>query len=116
MHELNPEAIDRLRDLGGQVLVQRMVELFIKNVPARVLAARQALDKGDASGVEHAVHSIKSSAGNIGAESLMDLAGRAERAAEGSLAPETSALIEAVDEAVQATCTQLQKELEDIPE
>lgn len=110
---INPAALERLRAVGGQNLVQRMVELFLKNVPQRFAAGRDGLAAGDLQAVEHAVHSIKSSAGNIGAEELMELAGQAEAAAEGGQTDRLPALIDAIDAALAAVSQQLQAELEE---
>ena len=40
---IDPAALERLRGVGGQILVTRMVELFLKNVPQRFTAAREGL-------------------------------------------------------------------------
>jgi HPt (histidine-containing phosphotransfer) domain-containing protein len=64
---LEPEAIDRLIGFGGPTLVRGMVELFVKNAPAKAAEAREALDRGDAAALGAAFHGLKSSAGQLGA-------------------------------------------------
>jgi CheY-like chemotaxis protein len=79
---LNPKSLERLHSLGGTKLVRNVVQIFLTHVPARIETARQSLQSGDLKGVERAVHSVKSSAGNVGAETLGELSGRIEQLAE----------------------------------
>lgn len=67
---LDPAAISRLRRLGGEDLVGRMVSIFLKNAPERLRRATAAAAAADAAGVERATHSLKSMAANIGALQL----------------------------------------------
>ena len=79
---MNPKSIERLHTLGGTKLVRNVVQIFLTHVPARIEIARQSLQSGDLKGVERAIHSVKSSAGNVGAETLGELSGRIEQLAE----------------------------------
>ena len=79
---LDGAALERLHKLGGTELVQRMVEIFLENVPKRMADARDGFEAGDLEAVERGVHSMKSSAGNVGATTLMQLAETAEDLAE----------------------------------
>ena len=79
---IDPAAIARLHKVGGDKLVGQMIDIFLKNAPERVAAARQGIADGDSEAIEQAVHSLKSSAGNYGAVSLQTLAGRIEEQAE----------------------------------
>jgi HPt (histidine-containing phosphotransfer) domain-containing protein len=67
---IDPAAIDRLRDFGGDKLLRGMIELFVKNAPKRVTDARAALDAADAPSLKAALHGLKSSAGQLGATSV----------------------------------------------
>jgi two-component system, sensor histidine kinase and response regulator len=78
---IDPLSIDRLLQVGGQNLVNKMVGVFLKNGPKRLSAAQQGLANNDLSAVEYAVHSLKSSAGNYGAHALATLAGEIEEQA-----------------------------------
>jgi len=75
---IDPLSIDRLLQVGGQNLVNKMVGVFLKNGPKRLASAQQGLKNNDLSKIEHAVHSLKSSAGNYGAHALATLAGDIE--------------------------------------
>lgn len=64
---LDTEALQRLMGFGGPKLVRAMIDIFLKNAPAKVAEAREALDSGDAAAVRAALHGLKSSAGQLGA-------------------------------------------------
>ncbi len=64
---LDGAALQRLRGFGGEKLVRGMIELFVKNAPAKAAEAREALDCGDSAALRAALHGLKSSAGQLGA-------------------------------------------------
>lgn len=79
-------AIRRLERIGGNDFVVEMIELFLANAPRRLEAAREAYGSGDAATLHRAVHSLKSTAANLGARALQATAGLAEsRASEEDL-------------------------------
>ena len=82
MPELDPAAIERLRRLGGDALAGKMASLFLELAPERLRAAREGLAAGDHDAIRRAAHSLKSSAGNIGANAILEDADRLEDAAE----------------------------------
>jgi HPt (histidine-containing phosphotransfer) domain-containing protein len=67
---LDRTALDRLLRLGGQPLLQQMIELYLTHAPERLDALEQGLQAGDPGQVERAAHTLKSSAGNLGARRL----------------------------------------------
>lgn len=69
----DPAALEMLRRVGKDVLVARMVGMFVANAPTRLGAMRASLDSGDLDGLVHAAHSLKSSAGQLGAIRLQHL-------------------------------------------
>lgn len=75
------EALGRLHGLGGDTLVDKMIVAFLANASLNVDAACAALAWRDADGVERAAHSLKSSAANLGAVRLQELARSAEQGA-----------------------------------
>ncbi len=83
-HKLEQVALGRLQRLGGVSLLREMLQLFLKHAPERIRAAREASLEGDFGKVEQAVHSLKSSAGNVGARSIQSLAESIERMAVGA--------------------------------
>jgi HPt (histidine-containing phosphotransfer) domain-containing protein len=78
---IDRSAIERLGRLGGPDLVRRMLELYLENGPERARALGERAAAGDVSGVERSAHTMKSSAGNLGAVRLQRAAERLEAAA-----------------------------------
>ena len=73
---LDQDVIDGLRALeaeGAPGLFGELVDLFLSDTPPRMQAMEDALESGDAQGVEAAAHSLKSSCGNVGAKVLAEL-------------------------------------------
>ena len=105
---LDPEAIARLRRLGGDLLARKMATLFLDLAPPRLAAAREGLGAGDLDQVRRAAHSLKSSAGNVGAYAMVEAAGRLEDEAErGAPAAELEALLAALTAAWDAALPEL---------
>ena len=78
---LDLDALERLRRVGGDSLILRMIELFFSHTASKVDAAVSSFDAGQLDEVERAVHSIKSSAANLGAVELTELAAKLENLA-----------------------------------
>lgn len=73
---LDPVVIETLRQLtppGEPDVLAEVLKLFMDEVPRRIHRVRQALDAGDATAVQRAAHSLKGSAGNIGAHRLYEI-------------------------------------------
>lgn len=64
---LDLEALQKLRKLGSDKLVVRMVNMFLELGPQRVETGRNALRDGDAATAERSFHSLRSSSANVGA-------------------------------------------------
>lgn len=82
-------AVDRLRRLGGTSLVRQMLELYLAQGAERIRALLDDAAAGDSEGVERTAHTMKSSAGNVGALRL-------QRTAEGLEAAAGAGVIDAV--------------------
>jgi two-component system, sensor histidine kinase and response regulator len=102
-------ALERLRKLGGDSLVDRMIELFCSHAGAKVEEARECLKRDDLQNFGRAVHSLRSSAGNVGARVLYDLSGRLERLATENKDSEIRPLFPELERAFQQAATQLQE-------
>jgi len=86
---IDPAALDRLRRLGGDEFAARMIDLFGSFGAQKIGEARRALEEANRAEVAKRMHSMKSSAGNVGAVEVQDLAARLEQLAlqsQGSLA------------------------------
>ena len=71
-------ALGRLRRVGEDKLVKQMIEIYLDYAPKMLHNALAGEQAGDCLAIEHAVHSLKSSAGHIGATAVHDLARRLE--------------------------------------
>lgn len=78
---IDPAALKRLEDWGGTKLSHEIVRLFLENGPTRVDQIRGAMDGEDLEVPERGAHSLKSSAANVGAKQLQEVAGELEAAA-----------------------------------
>jgi len=75
---VDPAALDGLRALGDEKALQALVEQFLSDAGVRLQALRAAARDGDASALEKQAHSLKGSAGSLGAMGVGALAGRLE--------------------------------------
>jgi HPt (histidine-containing phosphotransfer) domain-containing protein len=94
----DPAALERLRAVGGDELVGRMIGLFLEHSPQRLVAARAGLRGGDWLAVERAAHSTKSSAANLGLEGFRGLAADLESAAAARDEAESDRLLRKLEE------------------
>lgn len=78
---IDPAAIKRLEDWGGESLSKEIIRLFLENGPTRVDQIREAMDGEDLDVPERGAHSLKSSAANVGARLLQEVASELESAA-----------------------------------
>lgn len=67
---LDPAALKRLRDWGGDKLLKEILRLFLANAPQRMDQIHNGLDRNDPNEVERGAHSLKSTAANVGARDL----------------------------------------------
>lgn len=67
-------ALVRLRSLGGEAVVQRIFTIVLDQVPQRLALAEAGLDSGNLEAIRQAAHSLRSSAGNVGATRLQEFA------------------------------------------
>jgi HPt (histidine-containing phosphotransfer) domain-containing protein len=75
---IDPAALERLREWGGDKLVGQMVHLFLDNSLTRMEQIRTGATGDDLAEAEKGAHSLKSSAANVGAESVREVAAEME--------------------------------------
>ena len=71
---IDPQAQARLKEWGGAKLLTQMIRLFLENAPNRMEQVRKGLAEGNVREAERGVHSLKSSAANVGALRVSRLA------------------------------------------
>jgi HPt (histidine-containing phosphotransfer) domain-containing protein len=82
---LDRSALDRLVRLGGAKLLRQMIDLYLQHGPERLDAVREGVLHRDATRIERAAHTLKSSAGNLGAQKLQHTADALEAMAAGGV-------------------------------
>lgn len=112
---LHPNAIERLCKLGGPAFAGKMIDLFISYCGEKVAAARRAQVAGHWPGVAEAVHPIKSSAGNVGATRVQDLATRLEQSAKQANASQAVAELAELEQAFGEAKTALETQKAKLP-
>lgn len=106
----------RLRRLGGRSLLTRMIDIFLENAPKRIEAARVGGESGDLEAVKEAMHSLKSSAGNLGAVGLQELARNIERQVAEEKGEEIPALVSDLEEYFAPVKVRLEEEKKGLEE
>lgn len=80
--EFDDRPVELLRRVGKGKLLESMQTLFERDAPARVAAIHAAVATGDAGTAARPAHSLKSSAGQLGAVGLQRACDEIEKAAE----------------------------------
>jgi HPt (histidine-containing phosphotransfer) domain-containing protein len=110
---IDPAAVARLQRIGGVKLARNLITMYLELGPARIDALRKAVAAADAGGVERASHTLKSTAGNLGAVQLQQTAQQLETmAAAGSIDDDVVRQLETQYEQTVAALTQILEELE----
>ena len=106
----NPAAIERLFKLGGQKFTLDMIEMFGSYGEKKLVEARQARQAGDLVKLAAAAHPLKSSAGNVGAVRVQELAAQVELFAEEQKAELAGAQLDELERAFAEAKTFLESE------
>ena len=93
---LDQTTIENLKRLGGDEFLHELIDLFLEHSPILLEAIIKGESKADWDQVSRAAHSLKSSAGNIGALGLQTVASDLEQAAELSDVPTLTPLVDEV--------------------
>ncbi|MGH7507157.1 MAG: Hpt domain-containing protein [Longimicrobiales bacterium] len=109
---IDRSALDKVLQLGGAKLLRRLIDMFLENAPERLDRARTAERNGDMDGLERATHSLKSTAGNLGARRLQMLAERIEDRAAALDTTAVRPLLPELENAYAAARTALLQEKE----
>ena len=105
---IDPQALERLREWGGEKLAGQMVRLFLKNSGTRMDQIRSGVASSDLQEAERGAHSLKSSAANIGAETLRTMATRMESAALDDSVEDARALLPQLESAYDSAMKELE--------
>ena len=109
---IDPEAQARLQEWGGAKLLSQMIRLVLENAPTRMDQIRKGLGEGNVRETERGVHSLKSSAANVGAMKVSRLAARMEELAAGGDLGSVAGLMSELEREYAAAQAQLAAILE----
>ena len=104
--------LERLNEWGGDDLQRKMIDLFLTHSIERLDQIREGISTGSSEQAETGAHTLKSSAGNVGAQRVQRLAQDAESLAEEGKLDELEALFPSLEEEFQAACNALRNVLE----
>jgi len=111
--KLDNSALEMIRSIsdGSDDLLQQVVALFIESTPPLLQDIEAGLSNNEMDRLRVAAHTLKSSAANLGASDLCEMARRLEAAARaGSLSAELPSSAAVRDE-FDAACRALEAEL-----
>ena len=112
---INGAALDKIRALsrdGGDVLVQKVINAYVGDVPQHLRTLRQAVGGHDAGTVRRIAHSLKSASANVGAEALASLCKDLEQLGRADTVEGADALLTDMEHAFQAVRHSLNAMLE----
>ena len=95
----DPAAIERLLKLGGPKFTLEMIDLFGSYGAKKVAEARAAQQAAQLTALADAAHPLKSSAGNVGAIRVQELAAQLESSARESKAELAGAQLDELERA-----------------
>jgi len=110
---LDEAALARLEKLGGEKFLRQMLELFVEYAPKRLAAARAGEQAPDLNALANAVHPLRSSAGQIGAVHVAELAGQIESLAQAGQAAALPPLLAEIESAVERVKSYLEQKLKE---
>jgi len=112
---LDQEVLANLRDLGDAGLLAELAGMFFDDASSRLGELRDAVEAGDAGGVERVAHTLKGSSGNMGAARMSAIcADLQDVGASGDLA-RARGLLEGLEEEYGRVRPALEAELEGGP-
>ena len=110
VEHLDNSRLEKLKKIGGDQLVLRIIESFLEHAPKHIESAISGVQSGDYTSIEYAVHSLKSSAGNLGAITLQMLAEKIEQFAENKELAPIASLVKELEEVFGLLTTYLNEE------
>ena len=94
---LEPEAVDGLRELGGEEFLCEVIETFLDDAPALMTSLRESLARADADELRRAAHTLKSNGQTFGAKNFADLCRRLEYCAKRHELDGASSLVDRIE-------------------
>jgi two-component system, sensor histidine kinase and response regulator len=105
------EKLRSLRPAGAPDLALEVIELFLEDAPGRIDTLRDSLARGDLPTATRIAHTLKGSAGHVGAKLLATLCTRLEHKARAGSPFNVHFAITSIDEEFRRVCAALRAEL-----
>jgi CheY-like chemotaxis protein len=100
--ELDPAALQDLRDLGGDEFLGEVVDVFLADAPALLATLRSSLERGDAEELRRTAHTLKSNGATLGAAAFAELCRAAEHQAKAGDLEGVPPLVDRIEQAFPA--------------
>ena len=107
-------ALARIQRIGGAKLVVKVIDAFLESAPGRLARARQAITDRNPEEVVAVLHSLVSSAGQLGARQLETLATDGQRRVQANGIEAATEVLQDVEAAYAEAETGLRKAREDL--
>ena len=112
---LDSQVIANLRSLAEATdmsLLQEIIEAFVGDSEARLVALREAVRNADAQQLRQSAHALKGASANIGARAMAQLSQQLQEQGERGVLDEATNVIHALEEAFAHAKIALEAELE----
>ena len=110
---LDSDRLDDLRHLnhGGEDVLRTLVEMFLRETPARLESLRRAAGAGDGDSVARAAHALRGSSGYLGATAMFTMLESIEATGRRGRVTELAAAIERLEAEYESVAVALQAEI-----
>lgn len=109
--DVDAKALEKLRRIGGENLIQDMYRLFVENITKQIGIARAAEGNADLDSVAGAAHAMRSSAGNLGALRLFAITTRTEHMIIEGKQVDIAKLLDEIEESFETAKRTLEEKL-----
>jgi HPt (histidine-containing phosphotransfer) domain-containing protein len=109
---LDPAVLATLRQLtvpGEPDVLTQVLTLFLEEVPPRIARLRNAWASGNIEEMQRAAHSLKGSAGNIGAQSMFEVCRQLDGLGRSGSLEAAATLIDALDDEFARVQTEIRR-------
>jgi CheY-like chemotaxis protein/HPt (histidine-containing phosphotransfer) domain-containing protein len=96
--DLDADALQNLRDLGGDDFLREVVEAFLTDAPALIASLRSSLEQENAEELRRVAHTLKSNGATLGAEAFAELCRTLEQQAKAGRLDGLSHLVDRIEQ------------------
>jgi PAS domain S-box-containing protein len=96
--KLDADALQNLRDLGGDDFLREVVEAFLTDAPALIASLRSSLEQQNGEDLRRAAHTLKSNGATLGAEEFAELCRTVEQQAKAGRLDGLSQLVDRIEQ------------------